>query len=168
MRIAAGVSLIIAAIFNIPGGAVFCMNGGVGGGVDVEELVEEFMEEVAREAAKEEAALMKEEVREALGRGFGPSGYLVYFGIFLMATIVVQIAAATMLFISKGKIFILIAAALSIIAELVCIFLFTMEWINVNGLVAGVLAYLAGMRIRQGGGAAPAPEAPMEEAVCEP
>ncbi len=160
MRIAAGVLLIIAAIFNVIAGATHGIIGAAG------EMVGEAVEEsgalkaVTDEVAKEDTKAAAEVSKTAANLTEGATG-VKYFGFFLLAMFVVQIIGAVMLFTGKGKLFIFIVAGLSILAEIGGIVILSFGLSNIPGLVAGVLAFLGAMKIGEAAAAPPAaPEAP--------
>jgi hypothetical protein len=164
MRIAAGIILIIAAIFNVVGGAAYVLGGGAAtlGGAAVEALAEEAGKEAGADAA--EVAKVTEGASEVKGQGIG----VMIFGLFLWAMFVLQIVAAVFLFISKSKMFIFVIAGLSIVAEILGMIISSsilpegggFGWTNLFGLVGGVLAFLGAAAIGKAAAAPAAPAAP--------
>jgi hypothetical protein len=154
MRIAAGVLLIIAAVFNVMAGAGYALAGAVG---------EVGADAINAAAAASDAAEGTEgikidtaEVNKAMGDLAGMSSGLKYFGFFLLALFVLQIVGGIFCFIRKSAMFIMVIAVLSIGAEVGGIVLTAFGWTNTIGLVAGVLAFLTAMGLKKGDGAAPA------------
>lgn len=154
MRIAAGVLLIIAAVFNVMAGAGYALAGAVGEvGADAINAAAAASE--GAEGVKVDTA----EVDKAMGQLSGMSSGLKYFGFFLLALFVLQIVGGIFCFIRKSAMFIMIVAVLSIGAEVGGIILIAFGWTNTIGLVAGVLAFLTAMGLKKGDGPAPAPAA---------
>ena len=150
MRIAAGVLLIITAIFNLIGGAGYGLAGGAGA------VANEAMEQQANDP---NAAAMTEEQKKALAEAkevTENAGLLGIFGIFLLVVGGLQIAGGVVLFMQKAANFALIVAVLGIIGELGGIFLTTFGLTNIVGLVACALALVASRQYAGGGSAAPA------------
>ncbi|MFN3197120.1 MAG: hypothetical protein ACE366_01710 [Bradymonadia bacterium] len=154
MRIAAGVLIIITAIFNLIGGLGY---GAVGaGGAAVNSAAESgTISATNPDGSKKTAEQIKaeEETLKAAASATENAGLLGIFGIFLMIVGGLQIAGGVMLFMQKAANFVLIIAALGIIGELGGIFLTTFGIMNIVGLVACALALVAS-RSYAGGAAA--------------
>jgi hypothetical protein len=140
MNVAAGVLLILAAVFNGCAGGGYMMGGaassaaGVVGSRVGDELAKDSKTSVA-----ENAGSMKAMATTAKATGVG----LMAFGLFLLAMLGLQIAAAVVLFMKKAKTFIIVIAGLGILAEVIGVLLTSFGWTNVVGLLAGILALVA-------------------------
>ncbi|MCF6288266.1 MAG: hypothetical protein L3J53_03395 [Proteobacteria bacterium] len=149
MRIAAGVILIIAAVFNLVASL-----GYVAGGVATTGL-----SEVAIYAEQQSGNQMTAEQQTAIdvvqdkvaGTGIG----LMAFGVFLLVSVGILIAGAVFLFQNKKPQFIMIAGGMAIAAEVIGILITTFGIMNILGLVGGILAILAAKSM--GSGSAPEP-----------
>ena len=137
MNIAAGVLLIIAAVFNIIGGCGYAVGGAVVGGVgDFGSELQKEMEAADPSLANSELASESEKAK-ALGAGLSVWG----FALFGIAGI--MIAGGVLSFMKKKKLFVLVTGILAIIAEVVGIGLTEFGISNIVGLVAGVFVFLA-------------------------
>ena len=137
MRIAAGVLLIIVAIFNGIAGSGYALAGGAtavaqdavkdGKAMDGTELTAEQKAEIAKATAE------------------APAGGLAILGIFLLVMLGLQIAGAVTLFMSKAAGFVLIVGVLGIAAELAGPLASSVGFglFNIIGLVASLLAIVA-------------------------
>ena len=156
MRIAAGVILIVAAIFNVIAGAGYAFAGGVAtvGGDALQAAAQEAQKEAAKSGATADDAAKVQEGLNDLATG---GATIMYFGFFLLLLFVLQIICAIMLFLSKAKMFIFVVAALSILAEIGGVVLISFGFGNIFGLLGGILAFVGAMGIgKDAGGAAPA------------
>ena len=143
MRIAAGIVLIIAALFNLfaslgylAGGAATTGFAMVGDAVVQDEGVEMTAEE-------------KEEFSEGAGMVAAAGGALMAFSAFLLVSVGVLIAGAVFLFQGTKPIFIFVAAGFAVLAELVAMLITAFGVTNLFGIVGGLLAILAAMQIRK-------------------
>lgn len=139
MRYAAGVLLIIAAIFNGCAGSMYTAGGAAGAAAGM------AGDKIAAEMAKDTTVSDKDRAAAmaAMNQAKSAGGGLMAFGVFLFVMLGLQIAGAVMLFIKKGKTFVLVIAGLTIVAEIVGIMLTKFGYANVAGLLAGALAILA-------------------------
>ncbi len=146
MKIAAGVILIIAAVFNLFAGLAYLGGGaatqGLSGAVD-----SAVMQQQMTEAEKAELERVQDEVG---GSAMG----LMAFGVFLLVSVGILIAGAVFLFTNKKPQFILIAGGMAIVAEVIGILITTFGITNLVGIVGGVLAIIAAKSM---GGAEAAP-----------
>ena len=158
MRIAAGVILIVAAIFNVIAGAGYAFAGGVAtvGGDALQAAAQEASKEAAKSGATAQDAAKVQEGLDSLSSG---GATIMYFGFFLLLLFVLQIICAIMLFLSKAKMFVFVVAALSILGEIGGIVMISFGFGNIFGLLGGILAFVAAMGF---GKDAAAPAAPAE------
>ncbi len=135
MKVAAGVILIIAAVFNLFAGLAYLGGGaatsGLSGAVDTA-----MMQEQMTEAEKAEMQKVTDEVG---GSAMG----LMAFGVFLLVSVGILIAGAVFLFTNKKPQFILVAGGMAIVAEVIGILITTFGITNLVGIVGGVLAIIA-------------------------
>lgn len=149
MRTAAGVLLIIAAVFNLVGSLGYIAGG----------AVSTNMESIATYAEKESGETMSAEDKAALseiqdkvgGAGMG----LMAFGMFLLVSVGILIAGAVFLFKNTKPNFIMVAGGMAIVAEVIGILITTFGITNIVGLVAGILAIISAKNM--GIGSAPEP-----------
>ena len=145
MRIAAGVLLIIVAIFNGIAGSGYALAGGAGS------IAEDAVKKAAEEQAKAGTELTEEQKKAnevalaAAKDAGGAAGGLAILGIFLLVMLGLQIAGAVTLFMSKAAGFVLIVGVLGIAAELAGPLAFSVAFgvTNIIGLVASLLAIVA-------------------------
>jgi len=169
MRIAAGVLLILAGVFNGCAGTGYAF-GGAAGAAAVEgagALSEAMMKEAAKEGnadAKAAAEAMAEVNANASGAKAAAGGMMI-FGFFLLIMLGLQIAGGVVLFMSKAAKFVMIVGGLGILAELGGMaFGVPFGLTNILGIVGSVLAIMASKAYADGAGAAPAaPAAPAAE-----
>lgn len=128
MRVAAGVLLIIAAVFNLFAGLAYLGGGGLAAGV----------------------GSMDEFGGEATGLVAG-GAMLMAVGVFLLVSVGILIAGAVFLFQQKKPGFALAAGVMAIAAEVFGILLSSFGIMNILGLVAGVLAIIAAKSYTEGG-----------------
>jgi hypothetical protein len=156
MRIAAGVLLIVAAVFNVIAGSGYALGGAVASvGTDMLAKVgDEAMKEGGADAA--DVAKAQADFAKATSevKGFGAG--LLYFGYFLFLMFVLQIVGGILCFVRKAKMFIVIVGVLSIGAEIGGIVMTTFGWTNIIGLVAGALAIVAAMQLGKDAPSTPA------------
>jgi len=174
MRIAAGVLLILAGVFNGCAGTGYAFSGAavgaMGEGADV---LAQAAVEAQKNAAKAgtattaDAEAAKKAMAEIGGDAKAMGGGMMIFGFFLLAMLGLQIAGGVTLFMSKAAKFVMVVGGLGILAELGGLaFGVPFGLTNILGLVGSVLAILAAKAYADGGGAAPAaPAAPAQPAA---
>ena len=144
MRIAAGVLLIVVALIDLVGGLGYVVGGGVAaiaakrGG---DSLTQAYDVE-ARKQGKEMSPAEKADAAKVLGAATTSAGLLAGFGAFLLVVVGLSIAGAVQLFRSKGARFVMVAAALVVVAEIIGAVIWGFGYRNVPGLVAAVFAVL--------------------------
>lgn len=148
MRTAAGVILIIAAVFNLVAGLTYLGGGALTQGLSQATVIAE--REAGDNMDAETKAAMNTIQKEVGSTGMG----LMAFGVFLMVSVGILIAGAVFLFQNKKAQFILIAGGMAILAEVIGIFISSFGLTNILGLVGGILAILAAKSM----GTGPAPE----------
>ncbi len=141
MKIAAGVILIIAAVFNIVAGAGYVLGGGAATVVGV------AAERAGHTSADKHAAELSSHAASQAKKG---GGMLLLLGLFLWVLVGLQITGAVFLFLSKHKTFIFIVAALSILGEIFGISLISFGWTNIFGLLGGILAFIGATSVGKG------------------
>jgi len=149
MRTAAGVLLIIVAVFNLIGSLGYIVGGGLASNMD----------NIATYAEKESGNKMTEKDKAALtemqekvgGTGMG----FLAFGVYLLISVGILIAGAVFLFKNTKPKFIMIAGAMAIVGEVIGILITNFGPTNVLGLVAGILAIISAKGM--GVGSAPEP-----------
>ena len=147
MRTAAGVILIIAAVFNL-----LASFGYLAGGAATTSLstVATYAEQNGgQEMTAEQKAVIEKAQDEVGGTGMG----LMAFGVFLLVSVGILIAGAVFLFKNTNPQFIMIAGGMAILAEVILITTFGVT--NLVGLVGGIMAILAAKGM--GAGSAPEP-----------
>jgi len=137
MNIAAGVLLIIAAIFNVMAGCTYAVGGAIAGGVG--DMADEMASNPDFQAGLEAegAEMPSGDSMKAAGAGLSTWGFAL-FGI-----AGVMIGGAVCAFTKKKKGFVLVTGVLAIIAEGVGIVLIGFGIGNIVGLLAGVLTFVA-------------------------
>ncbi len=138
MKTAAGVILIIAAVFNLFAGLAYLGGGAATTGLN-NAMDSAVMQEMQQHMTEEEKAEMKRVQGEVGGAGMG----LMVFGVFLLVSVGILIAGAVFLFTNKKPQLIVVAGGMAIIAEVIGILLTAFGIINLIGLVGGVLAIIA-------------------------
>lgn len=146
MRVAAGVILIIAAVFNL-----IASLGYLAGGAATSSLSSAAGSEYvqSQNLTDEEKANLDKFQEEVGGSGIG----FLAFGVFLLTSVGILIAGAVFLFQDKKPQFIMVAGGMAILAEVIGILITTFGVTNVIGLVGGILAIIAAKSM--GGHAAP-------------
>ncbi len=140
MRIAAGVLLIIAAVFNL-----FASLGYLGGGAasaglsSLSDAAIESSFEADESLTAEEAAAAEEFTSSLKGAG----GLLMAMGVFLLVSVGVLIAGAVFLFQSKQPKFVIAAGVIALLAEVFGMLITSFGVLNAVGIVAGVLTIIA-------------------------
>jgi hypothetical protein len=148
MRTAAGVILIIAAVFNLFAGLGYLGSGAAVTGLGQAAIYAE--QESGQQMTAEQKAAIDKVQDEVGGSGMG----LMAFGIYLLVSVGILIAGAVFLFQNKKAKFILIAGGMAILAEVIGILITTFGLTNIIGIVGGILAILAAKAM----GTGPAPE----------
>ena len=137
MNIAAGVLLIIAAIFNVIAGCTYAVSVTLAGaGGDIGSDFNSALEAENLSTADSELATKSQNLKEQ------GAGYQVW-GFVLFAIAAIMIAGAVLAFIQKKKGFVMIAAILAILAEGVGIYIVGFTPWQAVGLLAGVLTFVA-------------------------
>jgi hypothetical protein len=140
MRVAAGVILIIAAIFNLIASLGYLAGGAATSGMssmaDSAYVQNSGMSDSEKAQLKEDLDKVKSEVGSA-GIGF------LAFGVFLLVSVGILIAGAVFLFQDKKPQFIMIAGGVAILAEVIGILITNFGIMNILGLVGGALAIIA-------------------------
>lgn len=146
MRVAAGVILIIAAIFNLLASLGYLAGGAATTGVANMAESSYVQGQELTDQQRSEIAKVKDEVGNS-GIGF------MAFGVFLLASVGILIAGAVFLFQDKKPQFIMVAGGMAILAEVIGILITNFGVTNTVGLVGGVLAIISAKSM--GGAAAP-------------
>lgn len=141
MKIAAGVILIIAAIFNLIGSFGYLAFGSAGTVGSV------ALEQAAEDAAKEDGTEVDEQAMKDLQTMQSGGVGLLLFGIFLLVSVGILIAGAVFLFKESNPKFIYAAGGMAIAAEVIGALISTFGVTNTVGLVGGVLAILGAKSI---------------------
>ncbi|TDR22406.1 hypothetical protein [Marinicella litoralis] len=146
MRVAAGVILIIAAIFNLLASLVY-----LGGGAATTSLsnVADSAYVQSQQMTEAEKAELEKFQDEAGGSGI----LMMAFGVFLLVSVGILIAGAVFLFQDKKPQFIMVAGGMAIVAEVIGILVTQFGVTNTIGLVGGILAIISAKSM--GGSAAP-------------
>ena len=140
MRVAAGVILIIAAIFNLVASLGYMAGGAATTGMSnmADSAYVQNQNMTDEEKAKMDEGL--EEFRNEVGSsGIG----LMAFGVFLLVSVGILIAGAVFLFQDKKPQFIMVAGIIAIVAEVIGILITAFGVTNIIGLVGGLLAIIA-------------------------
>ena len=152
MRTAAGVILIIAAVFNLVASLGYLAGGAatsaIGSGMS--EVATQMQTEKGSQMTAEQKAQMEKFQDEVGGSGIG----FMAFGVFLLVSVGILIAGAVFLFQNKKAQFIMIAGGIAILAEVIGILITKFGVTNIIGLVGGIMAILAAKSM----GTGPAPE----------
>ena len=152
MRTAAGVILIIAAVFNLVASLGYLAGGAatsaIGSGMS--EVATQMQTETGSQMTAEQKAQMEKFQDEVGGSGIG----FMAFGVFLLVSVGILIAGAVFLFQNKKAQFIVIAGGIAILAEVIGILITKFGVTNIIGLVGGIMAILAAKSM----GTGPAPE----------
>lgn len=149
MRTAAGVILIIAAVFNLVASL-----GYIGAGAatsSVSDIATYAEQNGGQQMTAEQKAVIEKVQDEAGGAGMG----LMAYGVLLLVSVGILITGAVFLFQNKKPQFIMIAGGLAILAEVIGILIVKFGVMNILGLLGGVLAILAAKGM--GAGSAPEP-----------
>ncbi len=143
MRVAAGVILIIAAIFNLVAALGYLAGGAATSGVA---SMTDSAYVQGQELTTEEKAQLKKVKDEIGGSGIG----FLAFGVYLLVSVGIMIAGAVFLFQDKKPQFIMIAGGMAIVAEVIGILITAFGVTNVLGLVGGALAIIAAKSMNGG------------------
>ncbi|HOP21643.1 MAG TPA: hypothetical protein PK055_00125 [Gammaproteobacteria bacterium] len=152
MRTAAGVILIIAAVFNLVAGLTWLGGGALTQGVStgMSQVATQMEKESGSQMTAEQKAQMEKFQDEVGGSGIG----FMAFGVFLLVSVGILIAGAVFLFQNKKAQFIMIAGGIAVLAEVLGSLMSSFGVTNIIGLVGGVMAILAAKSM----GTGPAPE----------
>lgn len=167
MRIAAGVLLIIAAISNGLAGATYGLGSAATAAAGSEEaqkaLAEGFNKQDTSKMTPEQKAQYEKMKSTLTARGNSDSlntaaAGLGAFGIFLLLMLGLQIGGGVCLFMQKAAKYVMVVAVLGLAAEIIGPAVFGVNFgvMNIIGLVASVLAFLAAKGYAGGTGAASA------------
>jgi hypothetical protein len=162
MRIAAGIVLIVAALFNgcagsgyVLGGALVTGAGKVGGALQAEANKQAASGQMnAKDKADFDKAMG--DLKGASGKAEAAGGAFMVFGLFLWVLLGLQIAGAIVLFMGKAKNFAMVVGALTGLAEIIGIVLIGFHLWAILGLAAAALTILAARSYAQSAPAAPA------------
>jgi hypothetical protein len=169
MRIAGGVFLILVAVLNLGAGITYLTGGALAGGAGkLASLSQAAAEENARKAGREMTAEEKAQVAqskapmEQISAEAAPkAGMFLGLGAFLLITVGTSIAGAVQLFRRKGAMFVMVAAVLVLVAEILGAVVSRFGVLNVFGIVAAVLAFLGARSIGKPAAAPVGSPAPM-------
>lgn len=174
MRIAAGVLLIIASLFNGCAGFGYLAGGAIVGGAGVlgEEVQKEMKKGLEEDAAKaespEEAAAAAEaaaliaDAEDDLDQAKKAGAGLLVFGVFLFVMLGLQIAGGVVCFTQKAPVFIMVVAALTILTEGIGFAITGFNPVaNILGVVAAIFAFIAASQIRQAASTPAYPDTPV-------
>ncbi len=148
MRTAAGVLLIIVAVFNLIGSVGYIVGGGIASNVD--NIAAYAEKESGKPMSAKDKASLTEMQEKVGGSGIG----LLAFGVFLLVSVGILIAGAVFLFKNTKPKFIMIAGGMAIVAEIIGILITAFGVTNIVGIVAGILAIISAKSM----GVGPAPE----------
>ncbi|GJM06214.1 MAG: hypothetical protein DHS20C09_22100 [marine bacterium B5-7] len=141
MKVAAGVILIIAAVFNLFAGLAYLGGGAATSGLS-DAVDSAMVQEQMTDAEKAEMERVQDEV------GGSAMGFMA-FGVFLLVSVGILIAGAVFLFTNKKAQFIMVAGGMAIVAEVIGILITTFGITNLVGIVGGVLAIIAAKSMGQ-------------------
>jgi len=144
MKTAAGVILIIAALFNL-----FASFGYLAGGAATTGMGSVVEQAVQEEGMSPQTQDFDTSIVKAAGAG------LFTYGILLLVSVGILIAGAVFLFQGRKAKFIMVAALTAILMEVISIVLTAFGILNLVGIVGGVLALFAAKGIES---SAPATE----------
>jgi hypothetical protein len=169
MRIAGGVLLIIVAVINLAVGIGYLTGGAIAGGAgklgaSMTQLAEENARKSGREMSAEEKAQIAQsqaQLAQLSEQAGSKAGMLMGFGAFLLITVGTSIAGAVQLFRRKGATFIMVAAVLVLVAEIIGAVVLKFGVMNIPGIVAAVLAFLGARSIGKPAAAPVGSPAPM-------
>ena len=141
MRTAAGVILIIVAVLNLMASLGYLAGGGAASalGSGMSDVAMIAQQESGNEMTAEQKAQMAKFEDEVGGSGMG----LMAFGVFLLVSVGILIAAAVFLFKNTKPQFIMIAGGMAILAEVIGSLISSFGVMNILGLVGGILAIIA-------------------------
>ena len=157
MRVAAGVFLIIAAMFDLFG-AVAYLGGGamIGGATKLTQMAEENARRQGREMTDEQKAELAQ-FKDESGKMKKVAGPLMGYGVFLLVVVGTSIAGAVTLFRRRSPRFIMVACGLAIGAEILSGVIvrvvvgmpigFGKVFFSSFGLIGGVLGFVAARQI---------------------
>ena len=143
MRTAAGVLLIIVATLNLFASLFYFTVGGAG---KLASMAAEHERQRGHEA-RPEAEQNAEVLRQAPAQFGTTGGKLMAFGVYLLVTVGTSIAGAVCLFRRRAATFVIVSAALVILAEVISIVLVKFGWRNIPGLLASVFALIGARSI---------------------
>ncbi len=135
MKVAAGVILIIAAVFNLFAGLAYLGGGAASTGFS-EAMNSTEMQQQRSQMTAEEKTNMDKATKFV---GTGGTGLMI-FGVILLVSVGILIAGAVFLFTDKKAQFIMMAGGVAILVEVIGILITHFGITNVVGLVGGALA----------------------------
>ena len=146
MRIAAGVLLIIAALFNLFASLGYLGGGALstGAGSFSEAAVEAALEDPSYTMTSAQETAVAEDMSGTL-KGMG--GLLMGTGILLLVSVGVLIAGAFFLFQRKHAKFVIGAGVLALVCEGLGMAISTFGIMNIVGLIGGIMAIVAAQSI---------------------
>jgi hypothetical protein len=146
MRIAAGIILILAGLFNGCAAVGYVSGGAVTAGTGM--LVGAVGKELQKNGADVSPA-DQTQLQQGATRVTTAGGGLMVFGLFLFVMLGLQIATGVVLFVERARIFAIVVGGLGLIAEAVGISLIGVGWGNAPGLLGCVLCIVAAARYAQ-------------------
>lgn len=148
MRIATGVLLIIAAVFNLFGSFGYFAGGGLASAGS--DITTELTTQMANTAtATEEEKLALQQSSEMMDSMSNNSALWTAMGVLMIVSVGILIAGAVFLFMNKSPTFILVSGGVAILVEVLGIVLIAFGIMNIIGLIAGVLAIVCGVQMRK-------------------
>lgn len=147
MKITAGVILILVAVLNLFAAMGYMLGGALG--TNVASLTEHVVESTEHDLDEAEIEEMRTGLEEIDDMNLAGSLFMI-FGVLLLASVGVLIAAAVFLFKGSKAGFILVAGAYAIVLELSGVGVTKdLGVTNMIGLVGGVLAIIAALQIKR-------------------
>ncbi|MFK8010667.1 MAG: hypothetical protein AB8B80_01415 [Marinicellaceae bacterium] len=154
MRTAAGVLLIIAAVFNLVASLGYLAGGGLATAVGSDGM-NEVMNVAQQQSGQQMTAEQKEQADKIRSEAGSTGMGLMAFGVFLLVSVGILIAGAVFLFKNQKAQFIMVAGGMAIAAEAIGSMISTFGVTNIIGLVGGIMAIIAAKGMS--GGSAPEP-----------
>ena len=147
MKTAAGILLLLAAMFNLFGALGYLGGGAMTAGMS--SVTRYAVEEAARDGRAEMSDADRAAMNETMDQATGWGGLLLGMGALLLVSVCVLVAGAVFLFKGTQWKFIIGAGVLSIAVEILGIGMTVFGPTNLVGIVGGVLAIIAAVQIRQ-------------------
>ncbi len=140
MRIASGVVLIVAALFNLIAAFGYLAGGAASQGMSSAVDSAYVQEQMGGSQLTDEQQAQVDRIKADAGAtGVG----LLAFGVFLLISVGVLIAGAVFLFTGKKATFILAAGGIAILAEVIGVLITGFGVTNLVGLAGGAMAIFA-------------------------